>query len=206
MNNLLAIDYLTVNDHSYLNLTEDECYFLGTYTSNEGFNSSNSNNSLILNLKKKPSTSALPGYHYKQKAINQIASYINNIFDDQALSQITFIPIPPSKIPGHVDYDDRMLRVLQKAFDKRGADIRELVTQVNSRECSHESEIRPSISDLENNLQINTSLEKSLKNTIILFDDIITSGTHFKAIKNVLSERYPDKKIIGVFVCRRVFD
>jgi len=37
-----------------------------------------------------------------------------------------------------------------------------------------------------------------------LFDDVITAGSHFRAAKDLLQDRFPEAKIVGIFVARRV--
>jgi 8-oxo-dGTP pyrophosphatase MutT (NUDIX family) len=39
---------------------------------------------------------------------------------------------------------------------------------------------------------------------IILFDDIITSGAHFKAVQEIIHKAFPNAPIIGLFVARNV--
>jgi predicted amidophosphoribosyltransferase len=40
---------------------------------------------------------------------------------------------------------------------------------------------------------------------IWLFDDIIAKGTHFRAICEVLKEKFPDVPIVGFFIARTIF-
>ena len=40
--------------------------------------------------------------------------------------------------------------------------------------------------------------------SLVVVDDILTTGAHFKAMKRILNERFPDVPLIGVFVARRV--
>jgi hypothetical protein len=40
---------------------------------------------------------------------------------------------------------------------------------------------------------------------IAVVDDVLTAGVHYRAMHTVLSRRFPDVPIIGVFVARRVF-
>jgi hypothetical protein len=121
MTNFIQIDEITVLDHSYLKFPEDDCYYLGNYTSKAAnANTHTAGNSIIHNLKKKPTTSSSPGYHYKQDTIRQLGNIIGSKFGAQTIENSTFIPIPPSKAKGHPDYDDRMLQILQSSF-RRGA-------------------------------------------------------------------------------------
>jgi predicted amidophosphoribosyltransferase len=40
--------------------------------------------------------------------------------------------------------------------------------------------------------------------TILVIDDVLTTGCHFKAMKQVLLNRFPNTAIIGMFIARRV--
>jgi hypothetical protein len=38
-----------------------------------------------------------------------------------------------------------------------------------------------------------------------ILDDVLTAGTHFRAMSIVLSQRFPGVPIVGLFIARRVF-
>ena len=38
--------------------------------------------------------------------------------------------------------------------------------------------------------------------SVIVFDDVIAGGSHFKAIKMVLRERFPGVDVVGIFLAR----
>jgi hypothetical protein len=35
-------------------------------------------------------------------------------------------------------------------------------------------------------------------------DDVVTTGAHFVAMRNMLGREFPDTKIVGLFIARRV--
>jgi hypothetical protein len=37
---------------------------------------------------------------------------------------------------------------------------------------------------------------------IMVFDDVLNSGKHFKVAQQLLSQRFPDASIVGVFLAR----
>lgn len=47
-----------------------------------------------------------------------------------------------------------------------------------------------------------SSLQTEVESTLILFDDLITNGTHFRACKKLLNERLPDRAVVGLFIGR----
>lgn len=196
----LEIDELVRSDHWYLE-PEDECYYIGEYTARGGHACSETNQ-LIHNFKKSLERRGRPEWNYKERAISRIANLIRaNIRNDAVL---TFVPIPPSKSKDHPLYDDRMSRVLNFASSGRPSDVRELIVQVRSVEATHLSNERPSPDDLLQNYLLDEALCMPEPQLIFLVDDVLTTGCHFKAAKRLLSTRFPNVRIVGLFVARRV--
>ena len=121
--------------------------------------------------------------------------------------QYTWVPIPSSKMEGHPDHDDRMLRALKLAFAGYDVDIRTLLHQTESTEADHVRDERRSPEELLALLQIDRQslASKPLKHQIVLFDDVLTTGKHFKCCETKLREVVPtETRIIGMFVARRL--
>ncbi len=134
-------------DHWHLE-GSDECYFLGEYTAGEGYQFSPTNQ-LIFNLKKSPDRRGRAEWHYKENAIQEVAKALRAAIKQEYLDTITFMPIPPSKVKADPLYDDRMTRVLEAIRPEPPLDIRELIVQTASTQAAHESEHRPSPSEME---------------------------------------------------------
>ena len=195
---LSQIDELLLPDHHYLN-RDDECFFLGEYTARQGFRFSDTNQ-LIYNLKKGVERKPLGDYRYKLEAINQVAEYIASISN---ISEWTVIPVPPSKSKDDPLYDDRLVKILEvaKSINPK-VDYRELVTQAGSYRASHLADgNRQKPEDLALRYRIDDALIGGLRN-IIIFDDVLTAGSHFAAMKNFISDNVPDKRVVGLFVAR----
>jgi len=64
---------------------------------------------------------------------------------------------------------------------------------------------RVSVEDLLQLYQINEPQALPPPTTIGVLDDVLTAGTHFRAMKTKLGERFPDVPITGIFIARRVF-
>lgn len=202
---LTQIDDVNRGDHYFLD-ADDRCFFFGEYFSGKGF-SGGPTNQLIHNFKIKPSilTANSARRRYKDEAIREIASGLRKAIPADLLPGMTFVPIPPSKIPGHVDYCDRSLRSLMTAFGGLGVDIRELLVQTASADADHESNDRISIEDLSDIVAVDqASLQKSVRETVVLFDDVLTSGKHFKVCCRKIRAILPAQNIIGIFVARCV--
>lgn len=197
---LTKLDELYLHHHCYL-LSTDECYFGGEYTAGKGYAHS-ATNQLILNLKKKMDRRGLPDWCYKARAVQQAAANLRASLVPQFVAVATFIPIPPSKIFGDPEYDDRMTQVVQLLG--AGVDARELVVQLESMHDTHTAETRPGPQALYDNYQIEESLCDPVPSPIAIVDDVLTTGAHFKAMKRILSETFPDARIVGIFIARRV--
>lgn len=202
-NRLTKIDDLSRPDHSYLSAADD-CYFLGEYTARKGYAFS-STNQLILNLKKGMDRRDRPAeWAYKGRAIQTAAEALRASFTDDARATLTFVPIPPSKAKGDPLYDDRLLQVLQGVWPGQPADIRELILQPLSTDAVHDREQRPTPAEIETRYVIDRRLLQPAPQMIAVLDDVITTGAHFVAARNLLRREFPDTKIVGLFVARRV--
>ena len=199
---LLKIDKLALPDHCYLD-ENDECYYFGEYTTGRGYKHSPTNQ-LIMNLKKPMDRQGMRDWRYKGEAINQVAEMMREAIVERIA---TFVPIPPSKAKSDSMYDDRISQVLNTAFShEERYDVRELVMQVSSRQPFHNMQSRQNPEEKARNYKINEVVANPSPSLIAVVDDVLTTGCHFKAIKIILSRRFPGVKIIGLFIARRVPD
>lgn len=195
-----VVDELCRPDHYYLG-ADDQCFFAGEYTARKGFAFS-ATNQLIFNLKKDPSRRNRPAeWQHKLNAITSCAAIFR-----RALSQATretgmFVPMPPSKAKASPDYDDRMLQICMALG--AGLDVRELLEVIESDRASHERDDRPNPDELYANMRVNQALVNPRKETIVVIDDVLTTGAHFVAAKRHLLETYPGARVVGLFVARR---
>lgn len=116
----------------------------------------------------------------------------------------TLVPIPPSKIPGDPLYDARMEKVCRRIGSE--IDVRSIIKQKASTVAAHEAgAARPSVETVLANYEFDETLVDPKPQVIGLVDDVLTAGTHFRAMKLKLQERWPDVGVIGIFIARRVF-
>lgn len=201
---LQKIDASNIGKHQYLEFGEDECFFFKEYTSGHDF-SYNETNSLINNLKKPPSTKGTIQWSYKLSTIKEVARWLTIVLPPDEMNGFTLVPIPPSKCKDDLEYDPRMSMVLEQ-YSNDKLDVRELLIAKKSTKASHKSSKRLSPEELEEILQVDEAHTKPRPESIILFDDMLTYGTHFKACKSILRKRFPKVEVFGVFVTRRVSD
>jgi hypothetical protein len=199
----LRIDELTLDDHSYLD-ENDDCYYLMEYASRKGPQFSPPN-SKIHNFKKGMDKKNLPEFKYKAQAIQEISQLFKTNFFSQLKGKWTIIPMPPSHCKGDELYDDRVLQLVTKMADET-ADIRELIYIKKNMPPSHGSDNRLNPDQIYSYFNIDPKLLNPTPQRIILVDDVITAGAHYKAAKRILLEQFPKiKEVRGVFIARRVF-
>lgn len=130
-----------------------------------------------------------------------------NLIVSSSIESITIVPIPPSKSLDHPEYDDRIWTVLEglkiKVADKFKLDIRKLVYQSKSYIASHTTLNRISYEELLSLYRIKEEFCSPEPSFILLVDDVLTSGCHYKAMKSILKSRFPNTKLAAIFLARR---
>jgi len=149
----------------------------------------------------------LPDFKYKARAISTagdlLREHLANAANVEAMHSATWVPIPPSKAENHALYDDRILKFLRRVDQGNDLDIRELIIQNETLESFH-GDNRLSPDALATKYMIDDVVCLPKPNCIWLFDDVITTGSHFKAAKQVLLRSFPGMAIVGIFLARRV--
>jgi len=204
---LREIDELTRNDHSLLDAS-CKCYFFAEYPSgNRKENEGNPIYSLINNLKKSVDKKGLPEYKYKLNDIQICSNALIELFlSTNNIGDFTLVPIPPSKSKNHPLYDPRILQILEGLKPKfDNCDIKELISSKEDMIASHKTLKRPKVMEIFNNYVLDESLISGVKDKVILFDDVLTSGAHFQAAKRKILEYFPLCEVIGFFIARRIF-
>ncbi len=194
--------------HYYLG-DNDECYYIGEYTTGAGYNEPSGINQAVFNLKKKPSIreSNPAAYQYKGEAIRLIARCMAKLLKPEVIQNtITLVPIPPSKVMSDPDYDDRMLQICNQMTEiAGGGDVAELLVQKSSTHATHEDIHKPTPDMLIDNYEVVVPQSYIPRQYIILVDDVLTTGSHYVACRRLLSMHFPSAFIYGLFFARRVF-
>jgi predicted amidophosphoribosyltransferase len=193
--------------HFYLS-PDDYCLYIGDYTSHRNY-TFGPFNQLIKNIKTPPSRriSNPPEYRYKEIAISQVAQCFRNILELRHLeNDLTLVPIPPSKAITNPEYDDRMLRVCQQMVQGlTSPDVKPLIETIDDMGATHLDGHKPPPEVLKTNYRIICEEDYHPRRHILLLDDVLTTGSHFKACQSLLQERFPGVSVHGLFISRRVF-
>ena len=197
----------------------DECYYLLEYLPGKRYGFSWENDA-IKHLKRRMDRSAGIALKRKEWAIEQLGDMLRPALGEVIdFATTTIVPVPPSRVRSDVFYDDRVVKVLRRACpDSAGADIRELIVCREGRAAAHESERRPGVDELVEGYDLGdlgasgeldggavrgAAAGAPVRERIVVFDDVITSGNHYAACKRFLLTHFPGREIVGVFVARR---
>jgi predicted amidophosphoribosyltransferase len=202
---LTRVDELILEQHGSLTV-DDECYFLREYTRGGGFQASETNQ-LIANLKKSVERRDQRDYRYKEQAIEVAGRELRASLRENWLRTATLVPIPPSANRDDPLYDDRIIRVIRALTRGLEVDVRELIVQRESIVPAHlRGDYRPRVPEIFENYEIDESIADPAPTRIGLFDDILTAGSHFRAAKLLLQQRFGEIPVVGIFIARRIFD
>jgi hypothetical protein len=199
---LSQIDASNRDAHARLH-EDDRCYYVYEYTSGKNYAFS-ATNQLIANLKKKP-TSPANQLHYKTKAVGQCADTLRAVMNSDWLQSATLVPVPGSKAAGDPEFDNRMERIARGIGP--GLDVRSIVRQRESTLAAHEAQPgqRVTVEQLLDLYEIDEALAQPVPTHIGVLDDVLTAGTHFRAMRITLEQRFPGVPVVGLFIARRVF-
>ncbi|MDO8876240.1 MAG: hypothetical protein Q8M24_04825 [Pseudolabrys sp.] len=196
---LQKIDETSRRDHYYL-ADDDDCYFLYEYTSGAGWRGGETNQ-LIHNLQKKKGDG---GYNYKAQAIVRCAKDFSEAINPKWLATATLVPVPPSKAKADPLFDDRIERVCKCIKSSVPVEVKEIVYQINSADTFKGGHRLPP-TELAENYHVDAVELAASRPTIGVVDDVLTTGSHFKAVKTKILATRPEVKVVGFFVARRTF-
>ena len=171
---------LLLGEHCYLD-TEDECYYTDEYEcrQREGIKPQ------ILSLKRGNTSAILV-------AAEELASAL----PPEWASCYTFVPMPPSLCA------TSPLRSMIKKLPV--GDVRDLLLQMRDTQPSH-SGWRPTPEQRASLLTLNELVVDPKPTAVVIVDDVLATGSHFRAAKMLVRRRWPNMRVIGLFLARVCF-
>jgi hypothetical protein len=177
----------------------DICYYAREYIAKGGFSASQTNQ-LINNFKKSVDRKGKPEWKYKTQAVRQFAEELSSALNDGAI----VAPVPSSKCKSDPQYDSRLVDCLRALVRQRpNITAVEALVGKTTLQAVHLGGVRsPSI--IYQNLDWAGGLPNGARH-LILVDDVLTTGAHFKACQRLVLEKHPDLKVIGAFWAKTVW-
>lgn len=190
--------------HPYIK-NSDICYYAREYnTGDKNFKS----NQLIYNFKRLPQFApkgesisdlrdkeeALKNNNIRKKAIKQISEEIAELLKPDSIYTIT--ALPSSKIKTDPKYDHRFENL-----------FKELLKLRPHLKIEEPVENKKTLSDTRNPDHIKSNYiwrgwKKNAPEGIFIIDDVLTTGSHFRALSDFLKENRYKGKIIGLFLAK----
>lgn len=193
----MAITRYDYTIHPRMHLSaEDKCLYFMEHTPG-GYNKSK-NNSQISNFKKPMSRSSFPDWEYKIEAIDKFASDLTEGINIGSIT--TIIPAPTSKPRGHNEWDNRLDQVVESFVSKQtnGARCEYALDSIIPLTPAHAGGSRD-MEYIKQNTHWN-GFATAPSTTVLIIDDVLTSGAHYKAWKEIILENDPRvKSVIGIF-------
>jgi hypothetical protein len=167
---------LLLGEHCYLD-SSDECYFLDLYECHCRCG----NKPLIIKLKRRDDYAVAD-------AVEQLASSLPPEWINH-----TFVPMPPCY--GRLSPVRDIVRRLPVT------DVRDLLVQKWGTPSSHDG-WRPNPAERSVLMQLDETQANPKPSAMIIVDDVLTTGSHFRAAKSVARRRWPQLRVIGLFLAR----
>ena len=176
--NLYRLDpkILLLGEHSYLDAT-DECYFTDVYQCHHGTGIK----SMVLALK-----------HGREPLVSSIAAQLAALLPLAWAIAYTFVPMPSSGSASGVRAMVKQLPV---------SDCRDLLMQHGETPASHAG-WRTTPRQRQDLLAINELVADPRPERVVVVDDVLTTGAHFRAAKQVIRDRWRNIRVIGLFLAR----
>ncbi len=192
------------NKPSYLN-PQDTCYFLDyhySYSVKPNHDMSNQ----IGNFKKGIARKGKNEWYYREKAVQLFAKHLTKFPAIKNMEPNTAIlAMPSSKKPEHLEYDNRFEDLFNSMVEQQATTIN-IVTPITLKESVTAVHVEGKREPQA--LLVNYSWQGedlSSINHLIVCDDVITSGAHFRAISNFLRQNGYNNKITGLFFARHAY-
>ena len=160
---------------------------------------------IIMNFKKPPSRKEKPEWRYKEEAIGIISNDLSALLRSLNLgNRYLLVPAITSRCKSDPEYDDRLIMVCRSAAEGIGnVECRELLLArrtVTSSSKGGDRSVRATLGNIDVCPFPQDSAVRY--DAVLVFDDVLTTGAHFKACQAALLEIFGTTPIVGVFWAR----
>jgi len=181
---------------------DDFCIFARDYYPYYGYQEGETN-SLIFNFKKPISAKGTNQWKHREKAVNKFANEASEIIPLNKKIYVTAIPSSLAKSDENYNFKFEDFFTELKIIRPEIKDISP-ITIIKSTQASHYGGARE-IDEILTNYKW-TGMEEPNPEFILLFDDVITTGAHFKAFQKFLKQNGFMGKVYGIFWAKSFYN
>ncbi len=167
-----------------------------------GYEASESNQ-MLFNYKKSLDRKGMPDWHYKVHSIGLFAAELNEL---NFPANSVLIPAPTSNPRNSEHFDSRIEDSILKLIEFHPNLIFQPILDIKqSFPSAHAGGGSRKPFEIKKNILVSPFTIEPVPKRVFLIDDMITTGGHFRACKDILLEKYPDLQVIGIFWAKHVF-
>jgi hypothetical protein len=182
-----------VGDYPSQLTADDICFYAQDYYSGQNWQAGPGND-FIINFKKPVCRRGLLEWQHKEREIKKFALHLAKA----TAAGTGMAPAPTSKTDDHAEYDDRLVRTVELAAQyNTGISIHRPIAIRQTVAPSHAGGTRDPEAIYANFRWLGFNGDPPA--TLIVVDDVITSGAHYRAYKRMVREHHEGISVIGVF-------
>jgi hypothetical protein len=195
-----AIDDLTELPPPHLP-PEDQCVYARVYRPGQSYGGGPGNQA-IYNLKMRPSvkTENPKQWYYRERAVQQFATELFQIVDDGTV----VIRALGSKPISHPEYSDAIEQALA-VLVRLNHSVRIEAPVVLTQELPSAK-----LGGIRNPWSLREYYEwvgfQQVPRSTVIVDDVVTTGGHYRALRDIIAEHHPGIELSGAFWARTVHD
>ena len=154
-----------------------------------------------MNFKKPPSAKGTAQWEYRDRAVKTFSKEVELLFKPDSLATIT--AVPSSKAKNDPEYDNRFEDLFEELKKSRpNLNIEWPIEIKQTIKSTHLSGDRDPETFKQNCFW--KGFRKDHPKILIVFDDVLTTGGHFKAVSDFLKKNGYKGEIVGVFWARAI--
>lgn len=179
---------------------DDICIYAREYHGGgQGYNAGETNQ-LILNFKKSPTKKTNTNeWYYRERDVMRFATEASVLFKPEVNYALT--AVPSSKASTDPEYDNRFEDMLRQLVRLRPNLVIEWPISVRAtQQAAHRGGSRRPEEIIEN--YVWNGFANGVPETLFVFDDVVTTGSHFRAASDFLRANGFTGRIVGTFWAR----
>lgn len=185
----------------YYWINEHKGFYAREYKARQGFDAGETNQ-LIYNFKKSPSVRNTGQWYYRNQAVLKFAQEASELIRQDAHGVVT--AIPSSKAKSDPEYTNRFEDFFSQLLSLRPNLVVNWPVEIAVTVPSAHLNGNRNPDAIKGNY-VWKGFQGEMPNSLIVFDDVVTTGSHFRAMHDFLRENGFNGDLYGIFWARSIF-